>query len=398
MYKYSLVVGSKKIRCPKCGEKRFVQYKNNESNDLLPNTVGRCDREINCGYHFTPNQYFKEDVQLETISNLTFIPKKKSTSHPDHYVERSLKSSDNFTKYLYTIFTFEEVKKVIETYKIGTSTHWKNSTIFWQIDNQNRVRAGKVILYDKTGHRSKYATWIHSILLKKKIITTYHLNQCLFGLHLINTNTKPIAIVESEKTACIMSIRFPKYLWLATGGSNNIADKYFTTIKNRPIILFPDLSIDNTIFEKWNKKTIELQKFGFNISSSTLLENIATKTDKQKGLDIADYFLLPSFPRRGGFRPKEDDGVVSYSQCHPHKPVTSLTGYGELGISSLPKGELRGQGEVVLNKSSTLPLGKMPIGRWEMGKVLSIPQQTLNILINKNPFVEKLIKTFDLLI
>jgi len=48
---------------------------------------------------------------------------------------------------------------------------------------------------------------VHSILE----IPKYNLKQCLFGLHLLNENLKQVAIVESEKTALIMSIEFPNY-------------------------------------------------------------------------------------------------------------------------------------------------------------------------------------------
>jgi hypothetical protein len=43
--------------------------------------------------------------------------------------------------------------------------------------------------------------------------------QCLFGLHRITEDyqKKTIAIVESEKTAIVMSILLPHYIWLATG-------------------------------------------------------------------------------------------------------------------------------------------------------------------------------------
>lgn len=39
-------------------------------------------------------------------------------------------------------------------YRIGTSNHWPNATIFWQIDQQQKVHTGKIMLYDyHTGHR-----------------------------------------------------------------------------------------------------------------------------------------------------------------------------------------------------------------------------------------------------
>lgn len=41
-------------------------------------------------------------------------------------------------------------------YHIGTSKHWDQATIFWQIDTHNQIRTGKVILYNsKTNKRVK---------------------------------------------------------------------------------------------------------------------------------------------------------------------------------------------------------------------------------------------------
>lgn len=406
MFKYSLQSGSKKTHCPKCGKKRFVPYINNQTKEILHHTVGRCDREVNCGYHLTPKQYQSTELtcteRSRSISGSVPVYQ-KPTFHLTSYIKKSLKKTDNFTTYLRTIFNPQEVNQIIKTYKISTSTHWNNATIFWQIDNQNRVRAGKVILYDNTGHRSKYATWIHSILLKKKVITTYHLNQCLFGLHLINTNAKPIAIVESEKTACILSIKFPKYCWLATGGSNNIADKFFTPIKSRKIILFPDLSIDNSIFEKWNQKALELQKFGFDITTSTLLENIATENDKQNGFDIADFVIsaqaeISAFSpivkiitkNECDIRPKEDDGVVTHKTSIIHKNNESESKNSSPIISPL-------RGDACKAEGSTLPFGTNGmISERQMGRILTKPQQTLKKLITKNPQLKYLIDIFDL--
>ena len=61
------------------------------------------------------------------------------------------------------------------------------------------------MLYDSTtGHRTKeprsYVSWVHTELN----LVDYNLKQCLFGEHLLSDNpAKPIAIVESEKSALI---------------------------------------------------------------------------------------------------------------------------------------------------------------------------------------------------
>jgi hypothetical protein len=48
----------------------------------------------------------------------------------------------------------------------------------------------------------------------------FNLSQCLFG-RITEDYQKTIAIVESEKTAIVMSILLPHYIWLATGSKGN---------------------------------------------------------------------------------------------------------------------------------------------------------------------------------
>src|SRR5699024_8538126 len=108
-------------------------------------------------------------------------------------------------------------------YQIGSSKHWNGATVFWQIDKNLDIRSGKVMLYDKDGHRAKrndgngYITWVHSLLYDD-----YNLKQCLFGEHLLIDSEKPVALVESEKTAIIASVHYPDYTWLAVGSKHNI--------------------------------------------------------------------------------------------------------------------------------------------------------------------------------
>jgi hypothetical protein len=89
-----------------------------------------------------------------------------------------------------------------------------------------------------------------------------------------------IAIVESEKTAIIMNLILPQYIWLATGGKQNLKQSLLLPIKSKDITLFPD----KTEFEDWNKISKQLQQNGFNIKCSNLIEtkNICN------GLDLAD--------------------------------------------------------------------------------------------------------------
>ena len=97
------------------------------------------------------------------------------------------------------------------------------------------------------------------------------LQQCLFGIHNLIDYEKgrTVCIVESEKTAVMMSILCPGFLWLATGSKSNLKSELLLPLKEYNIILFPD----KTEYTDWNAKIVGLKQDGFNINCSSLLEN-----------------------------------------------------------------------------------------------------------------------------
>ena len=46
--------------CPECGRKRCFTLYIDETGTPLHETVGRCDHESSCGYHYTPKEYFHD--------------------------------------------------------------------------------------------------------------------------------------------------------------------------------------------------------------------------------------------------------------------------------------------------------------------------------------------------
>jgi hypothetical protein len=281
MYKYSLDKSSKKFVCPSCGKKSFVKYINIEDNSYLEDKYGRCDRESSCKYKQHPQQ---NSVISEFVTPI--INRKASTIQSD-FLELCSKNfeENNFIQFLKIYFSEAEVQSVIMEYRLGTASHWKGSTVFWQISPQNKIMTGKVMLFDdKTGKRTKtpynHIQWVHKLLKLEDFI----LQQCLFGLHLINETTKKgVAIVEAEKTAVIMRLFLPDYIWLATGGKGNFSKKMLLPLKGYTILAYPDKSE----FNDWNKIALELQKEGFKINCSRYIED----KDVPDGTDLADIYL-----------------------------------------------------------------------------------------------------------
>lgn len=287
MYKFSLDKTSKKFICPRCGKKRFVRYVDSENKGYLEGNYGKCDRETSCKFHESPKQAYQS-----TLVPVQEIKREKSTIKYCAVIKSGTNyKSNNFIQFLRIYFSDEELKAAIKKYLIGTSNHWKGATVFWQINQNQEILTGKVMLYDlTTAKRVKkpynHITWIHKTLQ----IPNFELQQCLFGLHLINEfPTRTIALVEAEKTAIVMSLFLPDYLWLATGSKANFKKELLGPIKKFNIIAFPDKSE----YEDWHKKSKQLQLDGFTIQCSDYVE----KKNVLEGTDLADLYFDSKKPK-----------------------------------------------------------------------------------------------------
>lgn len=282
-FKYILDKSSKKFLCPRCNKKSFVKFIETETGNYLSSEFGRCDHESSCQYFLKPEGEVKDYVFIN-------IPKPEPSFHNLELVEIGYLSErqNNFIQFLKSKFTEVEVKKAISKYMISTSKHWNGATIFWQIDQFERVHHGKIMLFNpETGKRVKdangkgYINSVRSVLKLKE----FNLNQCLFGLHLIKEmKNKTIAIVEAEKTAVLMSIFKPEYIWLSTGSKSGLKFEYLKPIKDYKIVVFPDKSEYND----WNAKAKELNGFGFKIIVNDYLE---LQKNYEDGTDLADVYI-----------------------------------------------------------------------------------------------------------
>ena len=147
----------------------------------------------------------------------------------------------------------------------------------------------------ETGHRVKeplaFVSWAHSELK----LQDFHLKQCLFGEHLLKNSSSPVMLVESEKTAVVMSHFIPDYIWLATGGKNGCFNSEdMQVLKGREVTLIPDLGAT----EQWKAKSALLLDICKKVAVSDILERTATEEQRSQGLDIADFFLFSPTKRQ----------------------------------------------------------------------------------------------------
>jgi len=302
-----------RYRCPSCGNPRiFVRYIDTATGAHLADHVGRCSREVNCAYHYTPKQFFAANgAPPDAVPRTAHpLPTSKPLSYiPPHICDLSFAAYEhnNFVQFLAATFGAIVTYQLITRYHIGTSKHWPGAAVFWQVDRSGYVRTGKIMLYDAvTGKRVKHPynhiTWAHKVLQYPR----YELSQCFFGQHLLcydgrlGNPRRPVAIVESEKTAIIASVFFPDKVWLACGSLTNLTTQRCLFLRGHEVTLYPDLGA----YDKWLQRAREMRHL-VKVGVCDVLEQRATAQDREKGLDIADFLLRKDADALNYIRQKE---------------------------------------------------------------------------------------------
>lgn len=278
-----------------------------------------------CGENFLP----KRDRSEQTTVPISQAVSVKKTSYlrkdtlSKHLAKVQLKAAP-FLDFLSRLFGREIMLQLRYQYLLGTLK--SGEAIFPLIDQDSRIRSAKTITYrilkdhrsiiglDVKRDKSRNMNWIHSM----ERIPGFVFDRCLFGLHLSTEfPLRPIAIVESEKTAIIASVYFPNLTWMATGGKGCLNEKLLTPLINHQIILFPDLNA----FSEWSSKAQDLSD-RFDIRVSSYLENIANSSQKKDGLDLAD-FLIRFRPEKFSNSERFGDMALNKLESINHSKETS---------------------------------------------------------------------------
>jgi hypothetical protein len=321
MFKYTLT-NKRRSDCPHCGKGgKYSAYMNTKTGELAPIEFGMCSscqesKRPPDNYIQGESIHVNDDklgfFEADTIDIILF----------NHYHKPSSYVENNFIEGLEKIFGDEKVKTVYNQYKLGrfydngiifpyfyTDNHLCTAKIMWYDDNLNRIHEGKKA-YPKYFHNLIYTIekgWGHIDYNNydidddcNDIIIPFKLKLCLFGHHLvINDKQKIICLVESEKTAVIMSIVLPEYIWVACAGKNMIQDYKFLFFTGRKCLAFPDLSEDDNVYQYWFEKlTYYNRKYGYDFeivdyySDFLQNDNELIKYCKCEGkFDIADFVL-----------------------------------------------------------------------------------------------------------
>ncbi len=195
--------------------------------------------------------------------------------------------------------SFGQMVDAAVRYRLGATR--QGGVIFWQIDHEQRIHDGKVMYYRPDCHRDKVRkpTWVSALLRRRDPFpgSPHKTSHCFFGLHLLATDSqKSVAIVEAEKTAFILSVLYPQYLWLATGGLGEVQADKFRPLRGRKIVLFPDTDPEGIAYRRWYEaaQIVMQQPFWEDsppIRVSPLLEQQATPEQKRQKIDLVDYLF-----------------------------------------------------------------------------------------------------------
>ena len=236
---------------------------------------------------------------------------------------KSRSDRNNLARWLCTQFPEEQVAEVLACYRTGSTRDGR--IIYWQIDEYGQVRAGKVMAYDLDGHRKKdgkgNVCWVHSMKIDGIRFDEMLAPQCLFGEHLINVDvnandnchpedihreaqstlsfssslalqaaTLPLVmLVESEKTALIMSLVCPDKVWLATGGKANFKESMLAPLIGLEVTVYPDADA----LHDWYTRAVEMNRtLGTHLHIPTGYYNLMDHDEtRREGWDLADVVL-----------------------------------------------------------------------------------------------------------
>ena len=180
-------------------------------------------------------------------------------------------------------FTPEEMHRAAERYHLGRSKSGK--TIYWMIDELGIVR---------DGHLAN--SWVSQMLKSRcpSFLQDWYPHHCLFGQHqlsIVNCQLS-IGVVESERSAVILSEARPELLWLAYAYPLNLTVDLFEPLQGHTVTLFPrtDPNQDNYYAALEFADQVH-RRYHLDFRVSTLLEDNATPAQKSAEIDLADFLF-----------------------------------------------------------------------------------------------------------
>ena len=104
--------------------------------------------------------------------------------------------------------------------------------------------------------------------------------------------SKPIAIVEREEAAVVLSEIFPESIWLAYATNAHLQPGLLALLEGRTVTIYPrtDPTLSNFIFfEEYVAQVRQL--YNIDLHVDTTLEDHATDEQKARCVDILEFLI-----------------------------------------------------------------------------------------------------------
>ena len=211
--------------------------------------------------------------------------------------------------------TVEQMHRACQRYHLGKTK--SGQPIFWMIDDMQDPLDARI-----------GDGWI-SMRLKKReeFLKFWRPRHCLFGLHLVDSgeiyqgvwpcdrsvyhgdrppdtsaqslpyqeaspHDTPVAVVESEASAVVLSEIFPESIWLSYATTAHLTPDLFAPLEGCTVTLYPrtDPTLSTYLFfEELADQT--RRQYNLDITVDTTLEDHATDAQKERGIDILEFLL-----------------------------------------------------------------------------------------------------------
>ena len=119
------------------------------------------------------------------------------------------------------------------------------------------------------------------------------IEHCLFGLHQLSLyEDMPIGIVESERSAVILSEAQPQLLWLAYIYPANLTVNQFEPLQGRKVTLYPRADRNQTYYWAALELADQVKRvYDIDISVSSFLDDTTTPAQQSANIDLVDYLF-----------------------------------------------------------------------------------------------------------
>lgn len=188
--------------------------------------------------------------------------------------------------------TEQQMRHAVDCYHLSKSRSGK--CIFWMIDDLGYVLDGHI-----------GSSWASQMLKARepRLLAHWHTSHCLFGMHLLSTaeatcslftihSPLSIGIVDSERSAVILSELYPQCLWLSWVYPANFTSDKLEPLRGHKVILYPRASQTMDYFMSCLEIADQASRlYHLDITVSTIIEDNATASQKAAQIDLVDLLF-----------------------------------------------------------------------------------------------------------